>query len=126
MAAWATVMANAFGTPLRHNYSWWIGYGFAAAVFALAAVSLWEHVRPTGRDLDLVFLNGLTAADVRMNSRRERDGEPSPGLSCPTVSFITLLLTHDPKAITSGRVVSHRRHVRRPIQFRLRGEVTPF
>jgi hypothetical protein len=26
-AAWAMVMPNGFGSPLRNNYSWWIGYG---------------------------------------------------------------------------------------------------
>jgi hypothetical protein len=29
-AAWAIVMPNGFGNPLRHNYSWWIGYGRVA------------------------------------------------------------------------------------------------
>lgn len=29
-AAWAMVMPNGFGSPLRHNYSWWIGYGRVA------------------------------------------------------------------------------------------------
>lgn len=33
-AAWALVMANGFGNPVRHNYSWWVGYAGVAASYA--------------------------------------------------------------------------------------------
>jgi len=54
-AAWAMVMQNGFGSPLRHNYSWWIGYGRVAfsyfgllplVVFLAAMVA----PRTSGRD----------------------------------------------------------------------------